>query len=540
MIKTLNRFGEIDFNKNEALFTIPLLRLSTEEVEIIEENYRKKIKEIDYKDTFIYANHISSIRDRLQLSFDLTGSVDFHHLHKLKFKEVLPYLQTAIEIAKVDVNVLWEKNNFVVDLEEKRIKAILFEFESFPIYKNDERLDGLKEIFLLALTKVDRILGKPKRSDFIEQTDRVIQFTEDILRAINIEDIERILSSYQREIEYEELRVEQAEKEKRENSKMAVFMTKFQKPKKEVSPEETIKNELHKKFEGKTSNKVVENKSFIDKITSPKGMLVTIGVLFVGIAVYVIGDFGNEESAKAKEEKNFSTQIKQKEQVLEAYRLYIEGSEESIETAYARLDNVGYNNLSKKDKSVLIDWYLEQDQYTKAIATDRNSSYKIGDKLSSEEEGLEKLEEIASSIEENEVLTFDIALMKNQYQIMIENSKIKFNDRRAKKIVEAYVMTNQIEEMKDFVASYKESDEKSYDNLYKYSDRLTEKYVEKRELTEEIKLLSEEIEKTKSAHDAEKDKEKKDALNKTHEEQKKQLDTLKEKINAINESIQND
>lgn len=253
MIKTLNRFGEIDFNKNEALFTIPLLRLSTEEVEIIEENYRKKIKEIDYKDTFIYANHISSIRDRLQLSFDLTGSVDFHHLHKLKFKEVLPYLQTAIEIAKVDVNVLWEKNNFVVDLEEKRIKAILFEFESFPIYKNDERLDGLKEIFLLALTKVDRILGKPKRSDFIEQTDRVIQFTEDILRAINIEDIERILSSYQREIEYEELRVEQAEKEKRENSKMAVFMTKFQKPKKEVSPEETIKNELHKKFEDRKS-----------------------------------------------------------------------------------------------------------------------------------------------------------------------------------------------------------------------------------------------------------------------------------------------
>lgn len=150
-----------------------------------------------------------------------------------------------------------------------------------------------------------------------------------------------------------------------------------------------------------------------------------------------------------------------------------------IPNVYSSLDNVGYNNLSGKDKAVLIDWYLEQEQYTKAIATD-NSTYKIGDKLSTEEDGLEKLEEIDSSIEKNEVLKFDIALMKNQYQIMIENSAIKFNDRKAKKIVESYVMTNQIDEMNNFVESFKGKDEESYENIYKYSDRLTEQYIEKR------------------------------------------------------------
>lgn len=538
MIKTLNRFGEIDFNKNEALFTIPLLRLGTEEVETLEESYRQKIKEIGFKDTFVYANHISSIRDRLQLSFNLAGSVDFNHLHKLNFKEILPYLQTAIEIAKVDVNVLWEKNNFIIDLEEKRIKAILFEFDNFIIYKNDEKLDGLKEIILLSLTKVDRILGKPKRSDFLEQTDNVIQFAEDILRAVNIEDIERIIYSYVRQIEYEELRIEQEAKDKRESSKMTAFMAKFQTSKKELSPEETIKNELNKNFEG-TTNKKVENKSFMDKMTSPKGMLLTIGIIFVSIVVYVVGDFGNENSAKASEEETLSKEVKQQEEVLEAYRLYIDGTDENIQSAYARLDNVGYNNLSKKDKSVLIDWYLEQEQYTKAIATDVGATYKIGDKLSSAEDGLEKLEEIAGNIEENEILKFDIALMKNQYQIMIENSDIKYNDRRAKKIIEAYVMTNQIEEMNGFLESFKEKDEKSYEYLYKYSDRLTELYIEKREISEELKALNEATDKTKEAHDKEKDDKKKKELGKTLDEQTAKLDALKEKIKLINESIQN-
>jgi hypothetical protein len=46
-----------------------------------------------------------------------------------------------------------------------------------------------------------------------------------------------------------------------------------------------------------------------------------------------------------------------------------------------------------------------------------------------------------------------------------------------------------------------------------------------------------EVEKTKKAHDEEKDEDKKKELNKKYGEQNKQLDTLREKVNAINESI---
>lgn len=535
MIRTLNRFGEIDFNKNEALFTIPLLRLGTEEIQILEENYRTKIKEMDYQDTFVYANHISSIRDRLQMSFDLTGSVDFNHLHKLTFPELLPYLKTILEIARTDTNVLWEKNNFIVDLNEKRVKSILFEFKDFTIYKIDTPLDGLKEIILLALTKVERILGKPKRSDFIIKTDQVIQFAEDILRAGSLDDIERILSSYQREIEYEELRRQEELEEKRKNNKFKILAAKLKKPKKEVSAEEKIKKELNQEKETKTPEKV-EKKSFTEKMTSPKGMLITIAVVFVGIAFYIVGDFDEEKSVEASEEEELAQEIRQQNEIMDAYRSYISGSEEEIEYAYTKLDEIGYDNLQEEDKNILINWYMEQGQYTKAISVDENAAYTIGNHFFEEENGLASLQEIASSVEENQVLSFDIALMQNQYQTMIDNNNIKFDERRAKKIVESYIMTNQMEELENFMDSIKD-DEVSYENVYKYYDRLTENFSEKRELINEQEQLEESIEELENKIEKEKNKDDKKDLNKEKDSLEDDLNSVKGDIESINETI---
>lgn len=535
MIKTLNRFGEVDFNKNEALYTIPLLRLDTEEVEIIEENYRQKIKELDYQDVFIYANHISAIRDRLQMSFDLTGAIDFNHLHKLDFKEILPYLQSIVEISKVDVVVLWEKNNFVIDLEEKRVKALLFDFEGFNIYKKDEKLDGLKELILLSLTKLNKILGKPKRADFIIQSDRVIQFAEDVLRATSIYEIERIITSYVNEIEYEELRIQEELEERKRNSKAALMLSKFKKEKKKINAEEKIKEELNNKFEGK-KDKDVSERSLFDKITSPKGMIGVIVAVFIGATIYIVGDFDNK--TEASDEKTFEIEMKNKDKVLESYRLYMTGDEDNIKTAYSTLDNIGYENLSKKDKEVLINWYLEQEQYTKALSTNVDSAYKIGDKLLAEENGLEQLEQLSNSFKDNSVLIYDIASLQNQYQIMIENNNIKFNDKRAKKMIEAYIMTNQIDEMYEFINGVKESDESSYENLSVYADQLTDRYIEKKNLSDELKTLNEELNQEKEKYEKEKDKKKKEELKKSVENKEKSIGSLKEKIESINKYIQ--
>ena len=204
--------------------------------------------------------------------------------------------------------------------------------------------------------------------------------------------------------------------------------------------------------------------------------------------------------------------------------------------AYATLDSVGYENLTKKDKAILIEWYIEQSKFTKAIATDRESSYIVGDYLVAQENGLETLEDLAGAIEENEVLAFDIAFMQNQYQLMIENSDIRFNERRAKKVVEAFVLTNQSEALTTLIDAKKE-DETSYNNLVKFSDKYLASYTQMRELTEERKAKDKEVEEAKAKYDAEKDKKKKEELKKTVDNLAKESTQLKEREDEILQSI---
>src|SRR5699024_7914475 len=205
------------------------------------------------------------------------------------------------EIAKQDVNVLWERNNFVVDLNEKKVKALLFEYNGFNIYKKDTALDGLKELILLALTKNKMILGKPKRADFIEKSDAVIQFAEDILMSATTDDIENIITSFENEVEYRQLQKEKKIAERRKNNIFLSTLNRFKKEpeKKDVSDE--IKNELYKQSQENSGKDVKSNKSMIDKITSPKGMIITISVLVVCFIVFVVFDLDDVGNASSNE-----------------------------------------------------------------------------------------------------------------------------------------------------------------------------------------------------------------------------------------------
>src|SRR5699024_9721943 len=189
------------------------------DLEMLEENYRNKVKGMGYIDCFFYADSITAIRDRLQMTFDMTGAFDFHNIRNLNFEDMFPYFQSMIEMARVDVDILWEKDNFALDTQEERVKAFLFDFEGFRLYKKDNPLDGLKELILLALTNKESILGKPRRVDFIQQDERVIEFAEEILRCNSVEDVETICLGYAKEIEYERERERQEEEEKRQNSR---------------------------------------------------------------------------------------------------------------------------------------------------------------------------------------------------------------------------------------------------------------------------------------------------------------------------------
>lgn len=539
-MKIINRFGEVYYDKNEGLVTMPFNRLNSEEVEILEENYRNKVKEIEHPDTFIYATQFNTIRDRLQITYDLNGCVDFHQLHKVKLRDMLPFLYSMVEMAKVDVNILWQRNNMVVDLTEKRVKALLFEFEGFKLYKNDDAVDGLKEIILLALTKNTSILAKPKKADYIEQTNEVFQFSDDIIASKTIEEVEAVIKAYERELEYQEIKAEKEKEEKKQKSFLFAFKEKLNKKKPKKKPDEELKEKLHDEVENKNENKK-PTQSLMDKLTTPIGMVVTLAVLL--ISGFLITNITSSDASTEISEAEKT--IEQQEEVLEAYRLYITGDEEQQEEAFAKLDAIGHENLSDEDQNTLINWYIEQNQYTKALTLDPSSAYKISDKIIAESEGdTEKakadLQMLESSFSNIKVLSFDIANLEGNYQSMIENSQLeKYNDKRSKEVVKAYVLTNQLEELESLIDNYKNDEnlEKSYENLQDHTDKYADQYVNQKNISDELETLKEDLENKKKEKDKEKDEDKEESLKDDIKDIEHDIEQKNKELKNIEESI---
>lgn len=551
-MKLINRFGEIFHEKNETLATMPFERLGSENAEILEENYRSKVKELGLPDSFIYIGSFSVLRDRLQMTFDLDGCVAFHNIHKVKLRNMIPYLESMINIAKTDANILWEKSNFVIDTTEKKVKALLFEFDAFPLYKKDKNIDGLKELILLSLTNNKSIIAKPKRADFIEKTDEVYQFSEDILNSNTIEEIEKVVEGYENQKEHEERVADQQKREQAEknlwNRTKSKTISIFSR-KKEKSTEEQLKSDL-----SKNDNQKEKQKSFLDKLTTPKSMIVIGGLLVVFLLGFTFTDMNmdsaDEEAAQKKQEE-------QNDKIKEAYRLYVAGGEENIDDAYAKLDAIGYDNLPDEDKGTLIDWYIEQEKFSKALKTTPDSAFAVSDEIlekhniinkeeddepqeEDKEKAIDELESLETSFEENKILKFDIASLENDYSSIIENSDLpKINERRGKKIAQSYAVDNQYEELEKLMDDYRD-DQDSYDNMRNYYDRYYEKNIEKEEALDEATQLKGDLEEKENDKESTEDKKDKKKIKKDIDKIEEEISEVEKNIKEIEESIKND
>lgn len=522
----LNKYGEIHVNKNEVVFSMPITKMNEKDIENIEKNYKEVIEKNNYPSQIIYVDSIGELLNRITFEYNASNTSAFHNIRKIPFKEVMPYFKSLIDIARMNLNVLWEKDNFVIDMNENKFKVFIFEFQGLPLYSSKNALNGLKENILLSLTTKNRILGKPRRNEFVEQEDYVIEFAEEILRCQSVDEIEKVVEDTQLEIELQKEKKEEQKRKKAEKSKIYALKQKFYKKAKEKSHEEKIKEQLqisdNQTERGKTS--------IVDKITSPKGMIVSIGaVICMGIMYYATDGFAGE----ALEEEKVMTEVKKRDEILETYRSYIDGDKD---LAYAKLDKIGYKNLSnKRDKKILLEWYIEQDQYTKAISTDEKGAYMVGDYLIKERK-IDELKKVAQQID-SKVLKFDIASIDGKYQAMIENNDIQLNKRRAKEMVKAYAMTNQERELKDYI---KTKDEKSKENLMDYQHMFFDQYHEAKEKKEEIDVLKGKQTLLHEKIKKEKNKKKKNNLNAELEKTNKNLKNLKKEVKTLEQKIENE
>src|SRR5699024_5621334 len=236
-------------------------------------------------------------------------------------------------------------------------------------------------------------------------------------------------------------------------------------------------------------------KGFLDKITSPVSMISIIGVLLVFGFLFTATDF----KTGASEGDEASQELEKKEKILESYRLYISGEEELKNRAFAKLDAIGYENLPQDDQSTLIDWYLEQNQYTKALTVNPQSDIKVANAILSKhadnpDAAKAELETISGSFPDHEVFKYELGRMEGNHQAIIENSHLAtYNDERAKSTVRSYVLTNQVDELDNLIDKYKDK-ENSRESLQKQYDKYLDKYMEEKEANEALNDLQSKLE----------------------------------------------
>lgn len=454
MQRTINRYGEFTVTENKGILKTMYQNLDPLiTVDIIQKNYVDKIEKLGFSSNILVIQHFSKVYDGIEFTYSLKNKLPYIDIRGLQFNEQLVLFKSLISVAtlseKHNTVMLWEKENFLIDTETDSIKALLFEFEGYPIHFRQDNHNGLKNMILLGLTNLQKITGMPKRINFIDQSDNMIQFANQLLLCKNNEEIEYLID--QSILHEEEIRltrmseIEQKRKFKRLRKKEDNLPL-------TVDYKRLMKQQLVSA--GSSKDKVVEDNRRItlklaDKLMSPKGLIILTVVLGF-LVTFVFSILPNMLEGQNKTQT--AELVKIKDKTTNSYRYYVQGNKEK---AYAVLDGIGYEKLpTEKDRKVLIQYYIEQDKFTKALTTDKNSAYQIGDHLITKNriEELKKLEEITK----NKVLTFDVATVNREYQAVIQYypDLTQTNDRRGNELVRAYFLTNQPDELEKLIASF--------------------------------------------------------------------------------------
>lgn len=435
----INKYGEIQVSQNTIQYTIPIIYTGANELDEMEKAYREKEKELKNYPLYLFADNIQIVRNRFCFTFNLEGKKAFHYIRQLRFEEQLYYFTSLIELAKSETNILWDKNNLLIDPEERSVKSFIFSFQVHPIY-SVAAIDGLKEMILFSLTTLNKVIGKPQRIDFIDQREDVIRFAELILQAKEIKEIEKIVDAaiYKAERELE------IEREQEEKLKSMSLLSRIKEKKKALSKE----GDLYK-IQGHLQNEDKKTETFLNSKYFYIGSAAVALIILISNAIGVFDNPSKHVAAEPKAEIQHEQEEKVKEitpsELAEIYRKAIIGEEAE---ALKELEIYGYDNLSKQDKIAMLKLYEKIGQYEKIIRLAPEHTEDIVNKLISENnmEVLMTLKNI-----EHPLISFEVAYIENDWEKVIQlKDDVEKTDRRQQQIVTAYLQLGQLDAAQEF------------------------------------------------------------------------------------------
>lgn len=435
---------------------MPITEFNTDNISVIEKSIKRKMTSIENDPYYLKPFEIQVLNSFVVLYYQMDNYAGYTYLRQLSFTDKLKYYSALIDIAKKqsETKVLWDKYNFFVDPLEETMKTLVFETENMRIHEKMDAFNGVKELILISLTTLETILGKPNRSDFIEQDNDVIQFAETIIKIDDLEDLDHYVST--KRIEYEHGMIGN------DNTVQSEKKTEF------ISLS-SIKDSINKK-KAKPLNNNVNSQGIKNKNKGNKNLFMLIGLLIFAIIVHFATSSDPEAADKKEVEKKStneyaaaksketddakkkksvaSTDTKYNDQLLSAYRASLTGDAKG---GAEILEQIGYKNLSEQDQNILLNIYENSGQINKVIDLKPERAKELVNSIVANNQA-NTLIDIQKAMEtKNVYVDFEVAFLKEDWKKIVElKDLVDLNGRKEEQIVQAFISLNKLEEAKQF------------------------------------------------------------------------------------------
>lgn len=442
----INKVANIEIEDNTLKYRIPITELFQDDLNIIEKNLKRKIQSIDNDPNYLVPFEMQILNASLILYYDMEKYKSFEYLRALEFSEQLKYFSSIIQIAKKssETKTLWNKYNFVLDEYEEKMKVIIYETNDLKIYETKDSLIGVKELILLSLTKLTNIYGKPRRTDFIDPSDEIIQFAETLLQIDDLEDLDHFVNTKMIQLEHFEPEETEVEEKITKNKKWSLKL-------------KSNKSDV-KKTENPNQKKKKKNNSKKTYILLGGAIILAIGL---NLALTSLNDSKSAEKNKENAKKQYHAEVlkknkldnkplsqDEKDKLFDAYQTALIGE---YQKAIESLENIGYDNLRSVDQQVLDNLYKKTNQLYKLFDKKPSLVKGIVNEMLANNKGDELIKIQEKMESKSPYVDFEVAYINKDWQKVVElKDEVDLNGRREKQIVEAFTSLKKYKEAKDF------------------------------------------------------------------------------------------
>jgi hypothetical protein len=444
VIRTIaNRVGTFEIEGNKISYLQPLSTFNTQEMNQVQKWYKDKLQMLQESDLYLPAEDISFQSGQVCYTYDVTGLQSFNALKKMYLEDKLPYYLSLIQLAKEkQVEVLWETENLVIDVEDASVRALVIEHQAFVVENEKSRLNAVKELIIISLTSLQHVYGRPKRSDFFEQSEEVIQFAEMIYLQLDSLDhmasfIQSLYDESEERKQLEQEEIAQRIANKKRFSIPNLIQVQFLQQKSGKRPE--IRTDL--------STSPTKQRPISQKENKMRFLIGTAIILVGALLLNVLLTSANKNA------ESYERQSASQQEEKDVEKVYLNGLLGDTEGVIKVLEAQDYESLNKDETELLHQLWIKHGSYEKYLAKDelavsRLTEYMTDKNLPKE---LDRLQEILKV--SNPHIDFAKGVFAKEWDVVLANRDVvELTEERQTYIVTAFLNEKDIEGAKAFVS----------------------------------------------------------------------------------------